>query len=199
MKILQLNSSARAEGSGSTRLAETIVARLKMVHPDAVVETRDLVKEPLPPLDDIAVASRFTPADSRTPAQTERGARDAEVVAQLLAADVIVIGAPMYNFNIPTHLKNWIDAIAKPGVTFRYTPNGPIGLVSGKKVYVALTRGGFYRDTPDDMPANYLRYFFKFIGITDVSFVYAEGMTRGPEMTAKAFADAEAQIARLVA
>ncbi len=116
-----------------------------------------------------------------------------------LAADVIVIGAPMYNFNISAHLKNWIDAIVRPGVTFRYTETGPVGLVSGKTVHIALTRGGVYRGTPADIPVQYLTQVFAFIGVTDVQFVYAEGMSRGPDMVDKAFRDADAQIARLVA
>ncbi|MFE1599003.1 FMN-dependent NADH-azoreductase [Methylobacterium sp. ID0610] len=199
MKILQINSSARASASASTRLADSIVAQLGTAHPAAQVEVLNLATHPVAPLDEVAVEARFTPPDARSPEQAARAAQDDGLVAQLLAADVIVVGAPMYNFNIPAQLKNWIDAVTRPGATFRYTETGPVGLVEGKTVYVALTRGGFYRDTPTDTPAQYLKFMFGFLGITDVRFVYAEGMGRGPEMVEQAFRDAGEQIARLVA
>ncbi|MBB2696995.1 FMN-dependent NADH-azoreductase [Rhizobium phaseoli] len=199
MKILQINSSARIDGSASSAVADAIVRHLRRIDPDAVVQIKNLARDPVQPLDELAVATRMLPPDARTPDQTARALEDERHVVELLAADIIVIGAPMYNFNIPSQLKNWIDAVAKPGATFRYTETGPIGLVKGKKAIIALTRGGFYRETPADTPAQYLRYMLGFLGITDVQFIYAEGMARGPEMTAKAFRDADEQILNLVA
>ncbi|HJV61359.1 MAG TPA: NAD(P)H-dependent oxidoreductase, partial [Albitalea sp.] len=102
------------------------------------------------------------------------------------------------NFGVPTQLKNWIDAVARSGVTFKYTDKGPVGLVRDKKVYVALTRGGLYRNTPADTQVPYLETFFRFIGLTDLQFVYAEGLSMGPEAERQAFASAQTQIDQLL-
>ena len=197
MKILQINSSARSAGANSTRLADSITARLKAANPAAVLELRDLAANPHPVLDEAALGALFTPADQRTPEQAARVALDDALITQVQAADAIVLGVPMYNFGVPVQLKTWIDAIARAGVTFRYTENGPEGLVKGKKVYVALARGGIYRDTPADSQVPYLKGVLGFLGMTDVEFIYAEGLAMGPETADKAFAEAEAAIAAL--
>lgn len=194
MKILQINASARTDGSNSTRIADTITARLTSLHPDAAVEIRDLARDPHPVLDETALAALFTPAEQRSTEQAARVALDDAVIAQLQSADAIVIGVPMYNFGIPTQLKAWIDAIARAGVTFRYTAAGPEGLVVGKKVYVALARGGLYRDTPADTQVPYLKTVLGFLGMTDIEFVYAEGFAMGEESAARALEQAHAQI-----
>jgi FMN-dependent NADH-azoreductase len=194
MNILQINSSARAENSQSTRLAATIVERLLAANPDATVQVRDLGRTPHPALDESALGALFTPADKRSVEQAARVALDDALIEELQSADVIVLGVPMYNFGVPTQLKNWIDAIARAGVTFKYTDKGPVGLVQGKKVYVALTRGGLYRNTPADTQMPYLKTFLGFIGLTDVEFIYAEGLAMGPEAEQKALASAQAQI-----
>ncbi|MBL8433678.1 MAG: NAD(P)H-dependent oxidoreductase [Zoogloea sp.] len=199
MKILQINSSARSAGANSTRLAEAITARLKAANPAAVVELRDLAANPHPVLDEAALGALFTPAEQRTPEQAARVALDDALIAQVQSADVIVLGVPMYNFGVPVQLKTWIDAIAKAGVTFRYTENGPEGLIKGKKVYVALARGGLYRDTPADSQVPYLKGVLGFLGMTDVEFIYAEGLAMGAESADKAFAEAEAAIGAAVA
>src|SRR6185369_17965624 len=118
------------------------VERLRAANPDAGVTLRDLGRTPHPALDEPALGALFTPADKRTPEQAARVAQDDTLIAELQAADVIVLGVPMYNFGVPVQLKNWIDAIARAGVTFRYTDKGPVGLLKGRKVYVALARGG---------------------------------------------------------
>jgi FMN-dependent NADH-azoreductase len=128
-----------------------------------------------------------------------RVALDDALIAEVAAADVIVIGVPMYNFGVPAQLKNWIDAVARAGVTFKYTESGPVGLVQGKKVYVALTRGGLYRNTPADTQVPYLKTFLGFIGLTDVQFIYAEGLAMGPEAEQKALASAQSQIEEVLA
>ena len=199
MKILQINSSARSAGANSTRLADSITTRLKAANPSAVVELRDLAANPHPVLDEAALGALFTPADQRTPEQAARVALDDALIAQVQAADAIVLGVPMYNFGVPVQLKTWIDAIARAGVTFRYTENGPEGLLKGKKVYVALARGGIYRDTPADSQVPYLKGVLGFLGMTDVEFIYAEGLAMGPESADKAFAAAEAAIGAVVA
>ena len=197
MKILQINSSARSAGANSTRLADAVTTRLKAANPGAVVELRDLAAHPHPVLDEAALGALFTPAEQRTPEQAARVALDDALIAQVQAADAIVLGVPMYNFGVPVQLKTWIDAIARAGVTFRYTENGPEGLLKGKKVYVALARGGIYRDTPADSQVPYLKGVLGFLGMTDVEFIYAEGLAMGPETADKAFAEAEAAIAAL--
>lgn len=194
MKILQINSSARSVGANSTRLANAITARLKGILPDARVEVLDLVRDPHPALDELALNALFTPAEQRTPEQAARVALDDALIAQTQSADILVFGVPMYNFGVPVQLKTWIDAIARAGVTFRYTENGPVGLITGKKVYVALARGGLYRDSPADSQVPYLKNVLSFLGMTDVEFVYAEGLAMGQEAASRAFSEAHAQI-----
>jgi FMN-dependent NADH-azoreductase len=194
MNILQINSSARSNGSESTRLADALVAKLAAANPGAAVTRRDLAANPHPVLDETALQALFTPADQRTPEQAARVALDDALIAQAQAADVIVIGAPTYNFGITAQLKTWFDAIARAGVTFKYGPTGPVGLLTGKKVYVALSRGGFHRDAPTDTQLAHIKMFLGFVGLTDVQYVFAEGMGMGPEAVAKAQAQADAEI-----
>jgi FMN-dependent NADH-azoreductase len=194
MNILQIHSSARAAGSHSSRLATRIVERLRTATPDARVTLRDLGKAPHPALDDAALQALFTPQGQRTPEQAARVALDDVLIAEIQAADVVVLGVPMYNFGVPAQLKNWIDAIARAGVTFRYTDHGPEGLLPGKKVYLALTRGGKYRDTPADTQVPYLQAVLGFLGMTQLQLVYAEGLALGPEAEQQSIAAAEAHI-----
>lgn len=199
MKILQINNAARSEGANSSKLADAISSRLKVKHPEAVLEVRDLAANPHPVLDEAALGALFTPPDQRTPEQAARVALDDALIAQTQSADVIILGVPMYNFGVPVQLKTWIDAIARAGVTFRYTENGPEGLIKGKKVYLALARGGIYRDTPNDSQVPYLKTVLGFLGMTDIECVYAEGLAMGEEGAVKAFASAEAQLDELFA
>ena len=199
MNILQINASLRAGNGHSTRVSDTIVARLQARHPSARVTRRDLVQDPHPMLDDAAFAALTTPAEQRSAMQAARVALDDAAIAQVQAADAIVLGVPMYNLGVTVQFKSWIDAIAKAGVTFRYTATGPEGLLKGKKVYVALARGGVYRDTATDSQVPYLKTVLGFLGMTDVSFIYAEGLAMGTESADKAFAAAQAQIDALAA
>ena len=198
MNILQINSSARSENSQSSRLAGAVVEQLLTARPHAKVAVRDLSRTPHPALDEAALAALFAPAPQRTPEQAARVAQDDALIAELFEADVLVLGVPMYNFGVPGQLKNWIDAVARAGVTFRYTAQGPEGLVKGKKAYVALTRGGVYRNTPADTQVPYMKNFLSFIGITDVEFIYAEGLAMGPEAERQGLAAAQSQIAEAV-
>lgn len=199
MKILQVNSSARVAGSHSTAIANQVSARLLEQHPEANLTLRDLAVTPQPTLDEVALQALFTPADQRTAEQVARVALDDTLIAEVQAADVLVIGAPMYNFGVSAQLKNWIDAISRAQVTFRYTANGPEGLLKGKKVYVVLTRGGMYRNTPNDTQMPYLKAFLAFLGMTDVEFIYAEGLAMGPAAEEKAFHEAHVQIEAVLA
>ena len=194
MNILQINSSARSEGSNSSRLAATIVERLRAENPGAGLVVRDLARNPHPVLDEAALGALFTPAEQRTPEQAARVALDDTLIAEIQAADAVVIGVPMYNFGVPAQLKNWIDAIARAKVTFQYTANGPEGLLKGKTVYVAFARGGRYRDTPLDSQVPYLTAVFGFLGMTDVRFAFAEGLAMGPDAEQQAFAEAQRDI-----
>jgi FMN-dependent NADH-azoreductase len=194
MNILQVNASARREGSNSTRIANSIVDRLRSVNPGATLTVRDLVATPHPMLDEATLGALFTPADKRSPEQAARVALDDALIAEVQAHDTIVIGVPMYNFGNSIQLKSWIDAIARAGVTFRYTESGPEGLLKGKKVYVALARGGVYRDSGNDHQASHLKMVLGFLGLTDVTFIYAEGLAMGPEAIEKGLAQAQAEI-----
>jgi FMN-dependent NADH-azoreductase len=176
MNILQINASARAETSHSTHLAKDIGGRLRA------------------DLDEAALQALFTPADQRTPAHSARVALDDALIAEVQAADVLVLGVPMYNFGVPAQLKNWIDAIARVRVTFQYTDKGPEGLPKNKKVYVALTRGCLYRNTPADTQVPYLQTVLSLLGMADIQFIYAEGLAMGPEVEQNALASAHSQI-----
>lgn len=196
MKILQINSSVRGAASESTRVAANIVARLTAANPAAQVSVRDLGANPHPVLDGAALGALFTPADQRSADQAARVALDDALIAEAQAADVIVIGAPMYNFSMPIQLKAWFDAIARAGVTFRYTETGPEGLLKNKKVYVATARGGIYPlDADPQVPQ--IRMLLNFLGMTENEFIYSAGLAMGPEAAAKGQADADAAVAAL--
>ncbi len=194
MNILQINSSARSQGSLSSRLADRLVATLCAAHPQARLTLRDLAARPHPALDEMALQALFTPAEQRNAEQSARVAQDDAAIDEIKAADVVVIGAPMYNFGVSTQLKNWIDAISRARATFEYTADGPRGLLTGKKVYIVLTRGGRYRDTGNDSQVSYLRTVLGFLGMTDIEWVYAEGLALGPDAEREGLADAERQI-----
>jgi FMN-dependent NADH-azoreductase len=184
MKLLHLDSSVLGAQSASRELTAAVVAAWQAVHPRGTVAYRDLAADPLPHLDAAALAK----ADPAAAAEAER------VLEQFLAADVVVVGAPMYNFAIPSQLKAWIDRVAVAGRTFRYTEKGPEGLAGGKRVVVASTRGGIHSGAPSDFVEPYLRQVFGFLGITDIEFVTAEGLAYSPEHRATAMASALASL-----
>jgi len=189
MNILHLDASALGNQSVSRELSAGIVANLRRQYSSARVRYRDLVADPLPHWRPVADASR------------EPGALGERILEEFLAADIVVIGAPMYNFGIPTQLKAWIDHIAVPGKAFRYTEHGPEGLAGGKRVIVASARGGVYSEGPAagmDFQEPYLRAFFGFIGIDTVEVVRAEGVAMGPEPRQKALDRAHAEIRGLL-
>lgn len=186
MKLLHIDSSVLGENSASRSMTAAIVARLRAEHPDLEVTRRDLAAQTLP---------HFTPVLAEDHPCV---ARNGEILDEFLAADIVVIGAPMYNFTIPTQLKAWIDRILAAGKTFRYTANGPEGLAGGKRVIIASSRGGIYSEGPAaavDFQETYLRQVFGFIGIHNPEFVRAEGLNLGAEKRETAMAQAYARIA----
>ncbi|CNC21655.1 azoreductase [Yersinia frederiksenii] len=197
-KVLVLKSSILATYSQSNQLADFFVEQWQAAHADDEITVRDLAAQPIPVLDGELVGALRPSGAALTPRQQEALALSDELIAELQANDVIVMAAPMYNFNIPTQLKNYFDLIARAGVTFRYTEKGPEGLVTGKRAIILTSRGGIHKDTPTDLVVPYLRLFLGFIGITDVEFVFAEGIAYGPEMATKAQADAKELLAQVV-
>jgi FMN-dependent NADH-azoreductase len=195
MKILQVNSSIKGEASVSSRLAGLVSSRLASLVPGSEITIRDVTAQPV--LDGAALGALFTPAENRTPEQAARAAVDDATIAQLQESDAVVIGVPLYNFGEPVQLKAWIDAIARTGVTFRYTAEGPVGLVTGKKVFVVFARGGYYKGTPNDTQTSWLKNVLGFLGMTEVTFLFAEGLNVGPEASAQALGAVEAEIAAL--
>jgi FMN-dependent NADH-azoreductase len=192
MKLLHIDSSILGSGSVSKLLSAELVSAQQRLHPDIEVITRDLSQKPLQHLSGAHLAGAEDPS-----LDIEEGAIALE---EFLTADIIVIGAPMYNFGVPSQLKAWIDRITVAGKTFRYTENGPIGLAGGKKVLVASARGGNYADTPIaflDHQESYLSAVFGFLGITDINFFRAEGVAKA-EQRDNSIKAAKAQISGLV-
>ena len=185
--LLRIDASARHEGSESRALTQRIVDRLA----PATVITRDLTVG-VPLIDAEWLAAGWTPEDQRTDAQRNTLALSTTLIDELKAADTLVIGAPIYNFSIPASLKAWIDQIARAGVTFRYTENGPEGLLTGKRAIIAVASGGTQVGSDYDFATGYLRHILGFIGITDVQFVAADQLMVN-EAASHAKADADLQ------
>jgi FMN-dependent NADH-azoreductase len=197
--ILQINTSLFAGHGQSSQLAQRFVDGYRSRHADARVIVRDVASEPVPHLDAQRFSAFTTPADARSAEQNRVLAYSDALVDELRRADVIVLGLPMYNFGVPSQLKSYFDHIARAGVTFQYTATGPVGLLTGKKAYVFAARGGLYAGTALDTQTGYVRDFLTFIGISDIEFVYAEGLAMGPEPKAAALAEANRTIDALAA
>lgn len=190
MTTLQLNSSLFAAGGQSSRLAAEFSARGR-----AEVIVRDLARNPVPHLSAERFQAFLAQPQARTPEQQAVVAYSDALIEELRRADTIVIGLPMYNFGIPSTLKAYFDHVARAGVTFRYTDKGSVGLLTGKKAYVFATRGGVYGTK--DLETLYVKDFLAFLGITDVEFVYAEGLAISPASKETALAKARSAIERL--
>jgi FMN-dependent NADH-azoreductase len=190
MKVLHIDSSILGDNSASRVLSKEIVSRLSADHPGAQVKYLDLAAAALPHLSGRSLA-QLDPRES---------AQDAQALDDFLAADVIVIGAPMYNFSIPSQLKAWIDRVVVKGKTFRYTQAGPEGLANGKRVLVGLARGSVYpHGSPAEFAESYLKHVFGFIGVSDVEFIRAEGLGLSPEHREKSMNAALATIREPIA
>jgi FMN-dependent NADH-azoreductase len=182
--ILRIDASARREGSVSRDLADRIVARF----PGATVIARDLAPG-LPLIDETWVGANFTPAAERSPEQHAVLALSDKLIAELQAADTLVIGLPIYNFGVPATLKAWVDQVARAGVTFRYTETGPQGLLTGKRAIVAVASGGTEAGSEIDFATGYIRHVLGFIGISDVAFVTADRLMLDAEGTLRSAHD----------
>lgn len=191
--VLALKSSILGDYSQSNKLVEDFI---KNVDQDKLT-VRDLAANPLPVLD-FAVATALRATEDLSQEQQAVVDLSDTLIEEVKAADTLVIAAPMYNFTIPTQLKNWIDLIARAGVTFKYTENGVQGLIEGKKAIVVTTRGGIHKDSPTDNVTPYLRTVLGFVGITDVEFVYAEALNMGEDAASKGISEAQSQLATMV-
>lgn len=201
MRLLHIDSSVSGENSVSRQLTRDVVAEWEKREPEFELTYRDLAARPPVPLSADTVVARQRPIQELDSAQRAERALDEELVSEFLAADVIIIGAPMYNFSVPSQLKAWIDRILIAGRTFRYGANGPEGLAgSDKRVIVVSTRGGIYSSAPAsamDHQEAYLRAAFGFIGVTDVTVIRAEGVNMGPEARMQAIASARQELRSL--
>ena len=192
--LLQINSSIFSSGGQSSRLAEHFVSAWREANPGATVTVRDLATEPVPHLDAARFGAFIAKPEERTAEQQRTTNYSDALIAELKAADVIVLGLPLYNFGLPSTLKAYFDHIGRAGHTFKYTEKGPVGLLSGKKAYVFAARGGLYKGTPRDTQTAYVRDFLSFIGISDVEFVYAEGLAISEESKNASLARARREI-----
>jgi len=173
--ILFIKSSLNGEQGQSNQLGQALVSQLT-TDPTVKVVERDLAADNLPHLSQTEMAAWMTEAKDRTAQQADLAATSDNLIAELQESDTIVIGMPMYNFGIPSTFKAWVDRVARAGITFRYTEQGPVGLLTNKKVIVVAARGGIYAGTEKDSQTQYLKDFLAFIGIKDVTFIYAEGL-----------------------
>ena len=198
--LLQINASINNGNGESSRLAKQFVAAFHKRHPKAAIVVRDVAAaEPVPHLTAERFGAFITKPEDRSAAQQAVVTYSDTLINELRQADVIVLGLPMYNFGVPSQLKAYFDHIARIGETFEYTEKGPVGKLTGKKVYVFAARGGVYEGTPMDTQTSYVRDFLRFLGISDVEFIYAEGLNMGPQSKQTALAKAEAEIARIAA
>jgi len=196
--LLQIKTSLFSENGQSSRLSDKFVSQWKAGHPDGNVVVRDLGTAPVPHLTAERFGAFISKPEERTAEQQAVLDFSDALIDELRNADVIALGLPLYNFGIPSALKAYFDHIARAGVTFRYTENGPVGLLGGKKVYVLAARGGKYLGTPRDTQTGYVRDFLGFLGLDDVEFVYAEGLNMGEESKQNALNDAHATIEQLI-
>lgn len=198
-RILVLNSSVSGADSVSRLLVDDLVSALKARDPGAVALERDLAADPVPHLTPATVAG--VRAVAATPAEHEAATLSDALIAEVREADAIVIGAPMYNFSVPTGLRAWFDHVIRPGVTFTYRNGAPEGLIGNRPVYVVESRGGLYSEGPAqavDFQEAYLRHLLGFVGLTDVTFIRAEKTGYGPEARAEAIEGARTEIARMI-
>jgi FMN-dependent NADH-azoreductase len=198
--LLQINASIHSDNGQSSQLANRFVAAFRASHPDARVVVRDVAAaEPVPHLNAERFGAFIIKPEQRSSAQHAVVAYSDALIDELKQADVIVIGLPMYNFGVPSQLKAYFDHIARAGITFAYSDKGPVGKLTGKKVYVFAARGGQYSGTPLDTQTSYVRDFLAFLGMTDIEFIYAEGLAMSAESKQAALARAVEHIARLAA
>ncbi|MGZ0786990.1 FMN-dependent NADH-azoreductase [Pseudomonas sp. TKO26] len=196
-RVLIIESSARQQDSVSRQLTQTFIQQWQAAHPGDSITVRDLARNPVPHLDANLLGGWMKPAEQRSAAEQDSLQRSNELTEELLAADVLVLAAPMYNFAIPSTLKAWLDHVLRAGVTFKYTDTGPQGLLTGKRAYVLTARGGIYAGSSADHQEPYLRQVMGFIGIHDVEFIHAEGLNMGGDFHEKGLNQANAKLAQV--
>ena len=177
-KILHIISSPRGDTSLSIKLGNAVVEKIQTAYPGSTLKETNLVNQQFPHLEEAHIASFYTPAENRTPENLVAIKHSEDAISEIQDADIIVIGVPIYNFNIHSTLKAWIDHIVRRGVTFKYDENGPQGLLPGKKVYLALASGGVLSEGPMagfDFAVPYLKHMLGFIGLTDITVFRVEG------------------------
>ncbi len=197
--LLQINSSLFGENGQSSKLANQFVSKWQRANPEGRVFTRDLAVEPVPHLTAERFQAFLADENARNEQQKAWVAESDALIEELEQADAIVMGLPMYNFGIPSALKAWIDHVARAGRTFRYTENGPVGLLQDRPVYLFAARGGQYRGSPRDTQTAYMTHFLNFIGIRNIEFIYAEGLNLGEQPREASLDQASACIERLAA
>lgn len=195
--VLIIESSARQQGSFSRQLTQQFISQWQAAHPTDQVTVRDLALHPVPHLDANLLGGWMKPEAQRSADEHASLKRSDELTDELLAADVLVLAAPMYNFAIPSTLKAWLDHVLRAGVTFKYTETGPQGLLTGKKAYVLTARGGLYTGSTSDHQEPYLRQVMAFVGIHDVTFIHAEGMNLGGDFQEKGLNQAKARLSAI--
>lgn len=177
--LLQINASLFSDRGQSSQLAHQFVQKWRQAHPDGRVVLRDLAANPVPHLSAERFQAFLAQPEERSADQAAFVAESDQLIEELKAAEIVVLGLPMYNFGVPSTLKAWIDHVARAGVTFKYTDNGSVGLLADRKVVLFAARGGQYQGTPNDTQTAYVTTFLNFIGIRDIEFVYAEGLAMG--------------------
>lgn len=192
--VLIIESSARQQDSFSRELTQQFISHWKTLHPADRLTVRDLAVNPVPHLDADLLGGWMKPEAQRNAAEQASLQRSNELTDELLAVDVLVLAAPMYNFAIPSTLKAWLDHVLRAGLTFKYTDTGPQGLLTGKKAYVLTARGGIYAGSTADHQEPYLRQVLAFVGIHDVTFIHAEGMNLGGDFQEKGLNQAKARL-----
>jgi len=197
--LLQINTSLFSDQGQSSQLANQYVEKWRAANSDGRVIVRDLATQPVPHLTAERFQAFLADPQTRTAEQAAHVAESDAYVEELQAADVLVIGLPMYNFGVPSTLKAWIDHVARAGHTFKYTENGPVGLLSDRKTVLFAARGGQYRGTPQDTQTGYVSTFLNFLGIHDIEFVYAEGLAMGDNAREQALQGASKTIAEIAA
>jgi FMN-dependent NADH-azoreductase len=195
--VLQIHSSLFGETGQSSRMSDQFVQLRRQLEPDLALIRRDLARDPVPHLTAASFQAFLKQPADRTPDEQAAVDYSDRLIDELQRADVIVLGLPMYNFGVPSAVRAYFDHIARAGVTFRYTSAGPEGLLKRKQLFVFATRGGKYAGTPSDTQTDYVKQFFRFLGVENISFVYAEGLAFGEPQKLAALGEAAARIAEL--
>ncbi|MGS0738742.1 FMN-dependent NADH-azoreductase [Pseudomonas sp.] len=196
-RVLIIESSARQQDSVSRQLTQQFISQWQAAHPADQITVRDLAINPVPHLDSTLLGGWMKPAEQRNETEQLALERSTQLTDELVAADVLVLAAPMYNFAIPSTLKAWFDHVLRAGVTFKYGETGPQGLLIGKRAYVLTARGGIYAGSSLDHQEPYLRQVLGFVGIHDVTFIHAEGLNMGGDFLEKGLNQAKAKLAQV--